>query len=217
MPRNDLIQPRAGTAAQWALVNPVLAVREWAVETDGGREKYGDGVTAYNDLPYAAGGGAAPEYAIFSGTGAGVTDYSPNDLTCVAETDPQDWWSLAGRTITFPDTCHLTLWFEVGGEFIYAGPVTEPDIYYKGILVGEVANSTFQAGQVMPDGSGTITPDPAIRGAYVNGVGVVAPVSPGATMTFTGEAGSNEEADGVANFAFRCMVVRVATAPTFPA
>ena len=53
MPRIDLIQPRGGTAAQWTSVNPVLENQEYGYETDTRLHKYGDGVTAWNDLPYA--------------------------------------------------------------------------------------------------------------------------------------------------------------------
>jgi hypothetical protein len=46
------MQKRRGTAAQWAATNPVLAAAEPGVEVDTGREKNGDGVRAWNDLPY---------------------------------------------------------------------------------------------------------------------------------------------------------------------
>lgn len=53
MPRIDLIQPRGGTAAEWTSANPVLDNKEYGFETDTTLHKYGDGVTAWNDLPYA--------------------------------------------------------------------------------------------------------------------------------------------------------------------
>lgn len=46
------IQLRGGTAAEWASANPILADREFVVETDTKKSKIGDGVTAYNSLPY---------------------------------------------------------------------------------------------------------------------------------------------------------------------
>ena len=48
------IQLRRDTAANWALDNPVLAVGETGWVTDTRRVKLGDGVTAWNDLPFAA-------------------------------------------------------------------------------------------------------------------------------------------------------------------
>lgn len=49
------IQQRRDTFATWSLVNPVLMEGEAGHETNTGRWKLGDGVTAYNDLPYKAG------------------------------------------------------------------------------------------------------------------------------------------------------------------
>lgn len=46
------IQLRGGTAAEWAAANPVLAEREFVVETDTNQTKIGDGTTNYNSLPY---------------------------------------------------------------------------------------------------------------------------------------------------------------------
>lgn len=66
MPRDDLIQLRRGTAAAWATANPVLAAGEEGIESSADPDvaakfKIGNGVTAWNDLPYAggAGGGGA--------------------------------------------------------------------------------------------------------------------------------------------------------------
>jgi len=47
-------QLRGDTAANWASVNPILKAKEPALETDTLLVKYGDGATAWNDLPYAA-------------------------------------------------------------------------------------------------------------------------------------------------------------------
>lgn len=45
---------RGGTAAEWTAANPVLMAREPGIETDTPAIKIGDGVTAWNDLPYSA-------------------------------------------------------------------------------------------------------------------------------------------------------------------
>jgi hypothetical protein len=47
-----LIQLRGDTAANWTSVNPVLAERELAIETDTNLYKIGNGVSEWNDLPY---------------------------------------------------------------------------------------------------------------------------------------------------------------------
>ena len=49
---------RSGTAALWSGANPVLLAGEPAFETDSKRFRIGDGVTAYNALPYITLGGA---------------------------------------------------------------------------------------------------------------------------------------------------------------
>jgi len=48
------IQLRRGTAAQWSEANPVLAQGEPGVETDTGKQKFGNGVDTWSALPYAS-------------------------------------------------------------------------------------------------------------------------------------------------------------------
>lgn len=47
------IQLRRGTAAEWTSANPTLLSGEQGLETDTGKTKIGDGVTAWNSLGYA--------------------------------------------------------------------------------------------------------------------------------------------------------------------
>jgi len=58
MARNTLIQVRRGTSAQWSAANDglsaVLSAGEWGYDTSTKRYKIGDGVTAWNDLPWAS-------------------------------------------------------------------------------------------------------------------------------------------------------------------
>jgi hypothetical protein len=53
MPRNDLIQLRSDTAANWTSTNPILAVGEMGFETDTNLFKIGDGSTLWTSLLYA--------------------------------------------------------------------------------------------------------------------------------------------------------------------
>ncbi len=62
---------RHDTAANWASANPVLAQGEMGIEDDTRKFKFGDGTTAWADLPYASSEGGG-------GTG-GTSNY--NDLT----------------------------------------------------------------------------------------------------------------------------------------
>lgn len=59
------IQLRRGTAVQWSTNNPVLAQGEMAVELDTSRFKIGNGVDAWNDLPYGGlSGGGGGNYKV---------------------------------------------------------------------------------------------------------------------------------------------------------
>jgi hypothetical protein len=72
MPRNDLIQLRRDTAANWTSVNPILAVGEQGFETDTGKFKIGTGSITWNSLLYAT------DASDITGTTLAVTD----DITC---------------------------------------------------------------------------------------------------------------------------------------
>jgi hypothetical protein len=48
------VQLRGDTAANWTAANPVLAAREFAIETDTSRYKIGNGSTAWTSLAYSS-------------------------------------------------------------------------------------------------------------------------------------------------------------------
>ena len=52
---NTTFKLKRGTAARWAEVNPILAQGEPGFVYDANRLKIGDGITAWNDLPYIDG------------------------------------------------------------------------------------------------------------------------------------------------------------------
>jgi microcystin-dependent protein len=52
MSRDKQIQLRRDVASDWAAINPILASGEPGVETDTGKLKIGNGVAAWNSLPY---------------------------------------------------------------------------------------------------------------------------------------------------------------------
>ena len=47
------IQIRRGLASEWTSANPILALGEQGLETDTRKVKFGDGITAWNSLPYS--------------------------------------------------------------------------------------------------------------------------------------------------------------------
>ena len=70
MPRQDLIQVRRGTAAQWTSANPTLDSGEFGFETDTNKLKCGDGSTDWNSLSYISGATTGLE-SINEGNGTG--------------------------------------------------------------------------------------------------------------------------------------------------
>jgi len=49
-----LIQVRRGTTSEWINANPTLSAGEWGLDTSLRKYKIGDGLTAWNSLPYAS-------------------------------------------------------------------------------------------------------------------------------------------------------------------
>ena len=81
-----IIQFRRGVAAEWAAVNPILAEGELGTELDTNLFKIGDGVTAWDVLPYAQRGlkGDKGDQGIIGptgNTGAVSTVPGPQGLT----------------------------------------------------------------------------------------------------------------------------------------
>lgn len=72
---------RRGTAAEWVAANPVLQAGEIGVElSTPPTMKIGDGVTAWNSLPYAGGSAAAYVGATFDGGGSDIAASSQCDV-----------------------------------------------------------------------------------------------------------------------------------------
>ncbi len=82
---------RHDTAANWSIINPILALGEMGVETDTNKFKFGDGTTRYNELPYAAGEGG--------GSGSGTTITSKDGTTSYNKLALGDTLYVADTTI----------------------------------------------------------------------------------------------------------------------
>lgn len=92
------IQQRRDEAAIWTSVNPVMFDGEAGHESDTGKWKIGDGVTAWNDLPYKAGvdsvdgetgvltGFAKLASPVFTGNPTAPTPVDGDDDTSIATT-----------------------------------------------------------------------------------------------------------------------------------
>ena len=84
----QLIQLRRGTEAQWTSANPILASGEKGIETDTGREKTGNGVDAWEDLPYFGGSGGGGGGAVDSVNGEiGVVVLNTDDISDTGATN----------------------------------------------------------------------------------------------------------------------------------
>lgn len=58
--KDSVFTTRIDTSENWAAANPVLYKGERGIDSTEGKEKVGDGVTAWNALPWFGGGGSAP-------------------------------------------------------------------------------------------------------------------------------------------------------------
>lgn len=98
-----IIKKRRDTAANWASVNPVLAAGEEGYETDNRESKVGDGVTAWNSLPYSR-ALTAPDYetTVVSANGT-------KTLTSLSARDQYFTGSAVPYSIVLPDVTTLSL------------------------------------------------------------------------------------------------------------
>lgn len=83
---------RHDTAANWTTINPILASGEMGVETDTNKFKFGDGVTAWASLAYAAGEGGSGSGTTLTSTD-GTTTYNKLALgnNLVVDTGELSW------------------------------------------------------------------------------------------------------------------------------
>lgn len=119
MAANGRIRPRGDTAANWTAANPVLATREFAIETDTRKVKFGDGTTAWAGLAYLT--SAAAGYSVAT-VAASYTDTTTNGEKVVLVT-------ATGQTVTLPtavgNTAMLTFKLMVAGTLTIDGAGAE--------------------------------------------------------------------------------------------
>lgn len=81
MPVDRTIKLRGGTTVQWAAANPVLSPREVGIETDTNKFKFGDGLNAWEDLPYAVAAASGSSTVNWSDILGKPGVYPPEDHT----------------------------------------------------------------------------------------------------------------------------------------
>ena len=84
--KDSVFTTRIDTSENWAAANPVLYKGERGIDSTEGKEKVGDGVTAWNDLPWFGDGGAAPAAEVWEPVFSKTFD---------ADTTAKQQWDLA--------------------------------------------------------------------------------------------------------------------------
>lgn len=99
------MQFRRGTAAQWTAANPTLAQGEFGLEYDTGHFKVGDGILAWNALPYGGLLGPTGNTGPTGMTGptgntgpTGPTGMTGADSFVTGPTGPTGWTGNTGPT-----------------------------------------------------------------------------------------------------------------------
>ena len=130
------VQLRRGTAAQWASVNPILVEGELCVELDTEKFKIGNGVSAWNSLPYSSGpyGPTGPQGI------QGVTGPTgPQGLQGITgPTGPQGIQGVTGPTGPTGPTGSTGLGFTIAKIYASVALLTE-DTAPTGIIAGQFA------------------------------------------------------------------------------
>jgi hypothetical protein len=82
MANHTIIKLRRGTAAEWEVTNEILKLGEPGFEKDTFKLKIGDGITAWNDLPYITGG--------FGGDNGPLEYIYDEDMGSSSSTNPEE-------------------------------------------------------------------------------------------------------------------------------
>nr|DAL22182.1 MAG TPA_asm: hyaluronidase [Caudoviricetes sp.] len=100
MPAITTIKLRRGTAAAWTSANSVLAAGETGVETDTNKFKFGDGVTAWNLLPYAVAAAGAGTVVDWTNITNKPTSFTPSAHASTHASGGSDALTLAQSQVT---------------------------------------------------------------------------------------------------------------------
>ena len=215
------LQFRRGTAAEWSTDNPVLAEAEMAIETDTNLFKIGDGVLAWNALPYGGLEGSTGPTGYTGATGAtgdpGLGTMMVWNAGNSANAGELSGWggsmsfnetSLSGSAIGFfSSLSSLYPW-----QTTYLN-VTDSTGQYVTIGVSGVSYSspvyTVTGGVVVQNGTGTFSGTCHVS-YYVNtaSTGATGPTGPGfetitnPTLTYVLTALTSNSAQGESNLTF---------------
>ena len=131
MPVNTLLQMRRGTAATWTSTDPTLSAGEWGYETDTGRAKIGDGLTAWTSLKYAT----LRYNDLITGSGVSITQLTDGNSQVTGLSFSTDLaagsnitLSESGGTITINGEAGITLSEGTGIHIVTAGANNEINV-----------------------------------------------------------------------------------------
>lgn len=122
----DIIQIRRGTSTQWNTTNPVLADGELGFETDTRKGKLGNGVTAWNSLPYSFTGESSN---VAEQIVAAASKTTPVDADLVGLVDSAasnvlkklSWANIKATLKTYFDTLYATISHTHAASHIVSG------------------------------------------------------------------------------------------------
>ena len=138
------IQLRRDTAANWSTNNPTPSAGEPCFETDTGKLKIGDGITAYNSLPYQ--GGTGDVKSTGNNTFTGTNIFKGKSLNVGDDNGYADIASFSGKTYTVGDQKDATIVnpLELGASF--NNTVLKSNVR---VLETDTATSTKKAYSIM--------------------------------------------------------------------
>lgn len=132
----DIIQLRRDTKANWATTNPVLALGEPGLETDTRKVKYGDGTTAWNNLPYGGGPGDGV-YDVSEANNGAVYESLSEALAAVPTSERK-----AGMTIRFIKNTNATY------NVVRRASESQPSSGNALAAMSSVESGTYEASQL---------------------------------------------------------------------
>jgi len=186
MPASTIIQLRRGTAASWTSANPILAQGEEGYETDTGKIKIGDGVTAWASLPYGGPIGPAQTNVIESyGDGSDGNVTISSGVTTLTK-------DMYYNNLTINGTGQINI---VGYRIFVAGIL---DISAAGVAAiysngGNGSNSASQTGGAVGAASASVTVGGS-GAATAGATGVIGAGVQAGTATAGGNGGASNTA-----------------------
>jgi hypothetical protein len=170
MPANRIIKFRGGTAAEWALANPVLSAREMGLETDTAKFKFGNGTAHWATLPYSnmagptgatgadgADGLSAYEIAVDNGFVGTESAWLDSLVGPAGPTGPAGSDGLDGATGPAGATGPSGV-IAVSNGIANAGTSTSADLSVDSTIPRLTATQTFTGAQTLVSSSAAIVP-----------------------------------------------------------